>query len=280
MAPTSPPTFRRRRLGMALRRLREAQGRTQFDVAAAIGVNIDRISRAELGRTKVDVPLLRVLLDEYAVTDQDLRQTLEDMTRNIGARGWWHSYNSFLTLGFQDFLGLEGEAALTREWENLVPGRLQTEEYTRLLLAAGQGIVHPTREQIESRVAVRMGRQMKLRRPYEVVLGEAAVLNHIGDAEAMKRQIVHLREQSERDDINLRILPLSCGPHLGLDGAFTLFTFPDGGQLVSLEALLNSFYLEDEDSLRIYNAAFGQIHELALDEKQTQAFLERAAHAA
>ncbi|MFF2953167.1 DUF5753 domain-containing protein [Kitasatospora sp. NPDC057965] len=202
------------------------------------------------------------------------------MTRNISERGWWHSYASFLTLTFQDFLGLEGDAELMRSWETLVPGRLQTEEYTRLLLAAGQGIVHSTREHLESRVAVRMERQRKLNRPHEIVLSEAAVLGRIGDAGAMKRQIVHLREQSDRDDINLRILPLSCGPHLGLDGAFTIFTFPDGGQLVGLEALLNSFYLEDEDSLRTYNAAFDQIRDLALDEKQSKAFLERAAHTA
>ncbi|MFF7454999.1 helix-turn-helix domain-containing protein [Kitasatospora sp. NPDC008115] len=280
MAPTSPPTFRRRRLGTALRRLREAKKLTQQAVADAVGVNIDRISRAELGRTKIDVPLLRVLLDEYGVRDQGLRQTLEEMTRNISERGWWHSYASFLTLTFQDFLGLEGDAELMRSWETLVPGRLQTEEYTRLLLAAGQGIVHSTREHLESRVAVRMERQRKLNRPHEIVLSEAAVLGRIGDAGAMKRQITHLREQSDRDDIKLRILPLSCGPHLGLDGAFTIFTFPDGGQLVGLEALLNSFYLEDEDSLRTYNAAFDQIRDLALDEKQSKAFLERAAHTA
>ncbi|MFE7565200.1 helix-turn-helix domain-containing protein [Kitasatospora sp. NPDC057500] len=280
MAPTSPPTFRRRRLGSALRRLREAKKLTQQAVADAVGVNIDRISRAELGRTKIDVPLLRVLLDEYGVTDQGLRQTLEEMSRNISERGWWHSYASFLTLTFQDFLGLEGDAELMRSWETLVPGRLQTEEYTRLLLAAGQGIVHSTREHLESRVAVRMERQRKLNRPHEIVLSEAAVLGHIGEVEVMRRQIIHLREQSDRDDIDLRILPLSCGPHLGLDGAFTIFTFPDGGQLVGLEALLNSFYLEDEDSLRTYNAAFDQIRDLALDENQSKAFLERAAHAA
>jgi len=280
VAPTSPPTFRRRRLGMALRRLREGKKLTQQAVADSLGVNIDRISRAELGRTKVDVPLLRALLNEYEITDQGLRQTLEDMTRNISERGWWHSYASSLTLAFQDFLGLEGEATLTRSWQTLVPGRLQTEEYTRLLLAAGQGIVHPTPEQVETRVAVRMERQRKLRHPYEVILSESALRDHIGDAAAMRRQIVHLREQSERDEISLRIMPLSRGPHLGLDGPFTLFTFPDGGQLASLEALLNSFYLEDEESLRIYDLAFTQIRGLALDEEQSKAYLDRAALAA
>ncbi|MFB7375815.1 helix-turn-helix domain-containing protein [Kitasatospora purpeofusca] len=282
MAPTPPPTFRKRRLGQALRRLREQRGLTQQQVADALGIQIDRISRAELGRTKIDIPLLRALLTEYDVTDQGLRQTLEDMARNIGKRGWWHSYNSFLTLNFQDFLGLEGEAERTRTYQTLVPGRLQLEDYTRCLLEAGLGIVHPTREQLDSRVAVRLERQNRLHaHPYEVVLSESAVLdNHIGDPEVMRRQSAHLREQADRKEIELRILPRNRGPHLGLDGPFTLFDFPDGGRLVALEALLNSFYLEDEYSLATYTAAFNQIRDLALDIDESRAFLERAAHAA
>ncbi|WEH35570.1 helix-turn-helix transcriptional regulator [Streptomyces sp. AM 4-1-1] len=275
MAPTSPPTFRRRRLGGALRRMREEHGLTQQEVADRIGYRIDRVSRIETGRTKVDVPALRAMLDVYGVDDLALRAAMEDMARNVSQRGWWHSYASFLHLAFQDFLGLESDASELCLWESLlVPGLLQTEEYTRGLLAAGVGVVHSSSERIDKLVSVRLERQQVLEKanPLQLctVIGEAALRNPIGDTGVMRRQLEHILHVSRLENAHIQILPLDCGAHLGLDGTFALFEFPDGGRLASLESLVNSFYLEDDESVQAYSHAFQQIRESALGEEETR----------
>ncbi|MFE4515575.1 Scr1 family TA system antitoxin-like transcriptional regulator [Kitasatospora sp. NPDC056783] len=104
---------------------------------------------------------------------------------------------------------------VARTYQTLVPGRLQLEDCTRCLLEAGLGIVHPTREQLESRVAVRLGRQNRLHaHPYQVILGEKAVLDdHIGNPDVMRHQIAHLREQAE-----LETFPGQAGRHRRWNG--------------------------------------------------------------
>ncbi|MFJ8770659.1 helix-turn-helix domain-containing protein [Streptomyces microflavus] len=278
MAPTSPPTFRKRRLGGALRRMREELGLTQQEVADRIGYRIDRVSRMETGRTKVEVPALRAMLDVYGVDDPALRSAMEDMARNVSQRGWWHSYASFLHLAFQDFLGLESDASEICLWETLlIPGLLQTEDYTRRLLTAGTGVIHSTPERVEKLTSVRLERQKALDREdplnLRVVISEAALRNPIGDRVIMRKQLEHLVCMSEKSNVHIQVLPLGYGPHLGLDGAFTLFSFPDGGRLASLESLVNSFYLEDEDSVQAYLSAFGNIREGALSEDETRQLL-------
>jgi hypothetical protein len=204
------------------------------------------------------------------------------MARNVSQRGWWHSYASFLHLAFQDFLGLENDASHIQAWHTmLVPGLLQTEEYARALLKAGDGIVHTSADRIDKLVSVRMERKAALAKSpplqLSVLLSEATLRNTIGDTGTMQRQVEHLVNLSGKANISLRMLPLDRGPHLGLDGPFTLFTFPDGGRLASLEALVNSFYLEDERSVDLYAQAFNQISGLALSEADSVAYLEKQA---
>jgi hypothetical protein len=96
----------------------------------------------------------------------------------------------------------------------------------------------------------------------------------------IRGQIEHLIEASQLPNISFRVLPLDHGgPHLGLDGAFTLFDFPDGGQLANLESLVNSIYLEDTASLEAYSRAFEQISQRALDEDASRGYLDQMARA-
>lgn len=112
------------------------------------------------------------------------------------------------------------------------------------------------------------------------IISEAALHDTIGDAPAMRTQLRYLAETASEPNIDLRILPLSSGaPHVGLDGPFTLFTFADGAELASLETLVNSFYLEDAESVGTYSRAFEQLTTRALDHDTTRAHLEQMARA-
>ncbi|NUU22426.1 MAG: helix-turn-helix domain-containing protein [Streptomycetaceae bacterium] len=285
MAPISEPSVRRKRLGSALLALREAAKMTQEAAGEAIGKSKDTISRVESGKQKVDVPLLRTLLDVYKVDDASpLREALEAMTKNISARGWWHSYRSYLATAHQDFLGLESDAEGVREWEPLlVPGLLQHPAYTRALLAAGEGILHRDPEQLSNRVQVRMERKQVLDRPdfaLDVIVSAAALQTSAGSAGTMRDQLNYLLDQSERPNVQLRVMPPDAGFHLGMDGAFTIIEFPGGGRLITLDSMVNTMYLEDEATLDAYDAAFARMRKDALSVRASRDAIREFARAA
>ncbi|MQS17518.1 helix-turn-helix domain-containing protein [Streptomyces kaniharaensis] len=271
---TSDPTYRRARFGSVLRRLREQCQLTQGAAAAQAGVGVDKINRVELGRVALGVPLLRTLLDLYGVQDSDRRNAMEDMVVNLAKKSWWNTYSLHLPL--QDFLGLEQDAEAAWAWEPLlVHGRLQTERYAEALLASGDEVIPGGQDRVESMVAVRMHRQDVVTSALTVVLGAAALDTVVGGPDVMREQIAHLLTRKE---VELRILPVGR-PHVGLDGAFTILSFPDGGQLAAVESLVTTSYFDDPESLSLYGRAAKQLTDLALDPSASRAYLEERVRA-
>ena len=83
--------------------------------------------------------------------------------REANKRGWWHTYRDVLPDWFAAYLSLEQAALQIRAYEaQFVHGLLQTEEYARALLGAGNP--HAATEDTERRVALRMRRQELLTR--------------------------------------------------------------------------------------------------------------------
>jgi transcriptional regulator with XRE-family HTH domain len=266
---TSDATYRRARFGGGLRQLREQRKLTQRAVATAAGVGVDKINRVESGRVALDMELLRTLLDIYEVQDRALRAALEAMVENLSLPGWWQTYA--LAPALRDFLGLEQDASAVWAWEPLlVHGRLQTERYAEHLMLSGDDVVLGGKERVASMVTVRMKRQRAVTNRLTVILGAAALQTVVGGPDVMREQIAHLLT---RTDVELRILPLGR-PHVGLDGAFTLLDFPDGGRLAAVENLVTTAYIDDQDSLDVYGRAADQLTKLALDPSASRTLLE------
>ncbi|MBT8227854.1 MAG: helix-turn-helix domain-containing protein [Dactylosporangium sp.] len=78
----SSPTLRRRRLGLALRALREAAGRTGDEAGTAVERSGSWISRIETGRVGLRVRDLRDLYDFYGMTDASRLAELETLARD------------------------------------------------------------------------------------------------------------------------------------------------------------------------------------------------------
>ncbi|WP_030237232.1 helix-turn-helix domain-containing protein [Streptomyces sp. NRRL S-350] len=281
MATTSSEQdYRRMRVGGILRRLREQCGMTLEVASAAAGIKIDRLSRLERGAVRIDVPVVRALLDVYGVDDRKVRAALEETVRSLTAPTWWQSYARSLHIALKNLLGLEETAGSVWTWQPLlIPGRLQAEEYSRALLHAGVGIVHDGIEQAETLVQVRQERQRRVTTPLTAVIGEAALRTPVGGAEVMRTQIRHLLAQ-DPDLVTLLVLPSERGAHVGLDSAFSVLDFPDGARVATIETLATTLYLDDEASLDTYAKAMAQITDLALDPSATRKFLEQLVRAA
>jgi len=276
MPPTPSPTARGRRLRHELRRLREEAGLTHAEVASRLEWSASKVSRIETGQSRVQTGDVRDLLDIYGVTDDATCEALVQLAREARRRGWWTSYTD--VLGSGTYVGLEAEAATLHTFESqFIPGLLQTEDYARAIIRAGQ--VRPDPETLERRLAARMARQEILSRsdPPEIwaVLDEPVVSRPVGGPDVMRQQLRHLIDLSARPKtpLTLQVLPLSAGAHHGMNGPFVILTFhsPTDPPMVYLETATDGLYIEEPSDIERYTLMFSHLVARALgpDESRT-----------
>ena len=119
-------TARKVRLGVELRRLRDAAGLTGREAATSLGVSSAQINQIESALSGVSEKRLRRLAAIYACTDEELIAALVAMATDR-TRGWWEEYRGSLPTPFLDLAELEHHATSLREVQFLyIPGPLQT----------------------------------------------------------------------------------------------------------------------------------------------------------
>ncbi|UED85600.1 Scr1 family TA system antitoxin-like transcriptional regulator [Streptomyces profundus] len=228
----SSPTARRRRLGSELRNLRRNAGKSLDDAAEVLDCHRSRVSRIETGHLPVKRRDLEDLFNLYSVTDTQIRETLQAMARQLNQPNWWAEYG--LDPTYENLLGLESESNYIRSFQSiLIPGLLQTNEYTRAVIRANPALV--TDEAVEKLLQVRTERKLILTRDEEpirfwAIIGEAALRTPVGGAEVMRAQVDQLLSMTERPNITVQVLPYQAGAHAGLSGPFIIFQFPLPGE--------------------------------------------------
>ncbi|WP_328416109.1 helix-turn-helix domain-containing protein [Streptomyces violaceus] len=267
------PAVRRRKLGAELRALRTSAGLTSGEAARLVGWHQSKVSRIETGTSGVKPADVRLLLDAYGVADSQLRELLLVLAESDDGGGrhhWWHAYRGVLPPTYRDFISLESQATAMRTLETtVVPGLLQTPEYARAVTkAAVEGL---SEDRLDTLVEVRLARQDVLRGdpPLELsaVLDEAVLRREVGGAGVMARQLERLVEAARLPQVRLQVLPFAAGAHIGVTGPFVIFSFSITSDLnvVVLDHLTSSLYLERKEDLQAYTEAFNalQIHALS-----------------
>ncbi|WP_037672573.1 helix-turn-helix transcriptional regulator [Streptomyces griseus] len=269
------PAVRRRKLGAELRALRAQSGLTSGEAARLVGWHQSKVSRVETGTSGVKPADVRLLLDAYGVTDRQLRELMLALAGSDGVGGhhWWHAYRGVLPPTYRDFISLESQAGAMRTLEtSVVPGLLQTAEYARAVTrAAVEGVDD---DRLDTLVEVRLARQVVLSAdpPLELsaVLDEGVLRREVGGPGVMARQLEHLVEAARSPQVRLQVLPFTAGAHIGITGPFVIFSFPSTSDLdvVVLDHLTSSLYLERKEDLRAYSEAFNtlQVHALSPEE--------------
>lgn len=98
MADADNPVVVHHRLRAELRRLREAAGLTQKEVADVHDWSATKVIRMEAGTNKIGVSDLRLLLAHYNVTGQEKVSELVGMARATKQRMWRDKYRAHITL--------------------------------------------------------------------------------------------------------------------------------------------------------------------------------------
>ncbi|GHH31086.1 helix-turn-helix domain-containing protein [Streptomyces rubradiris] len=267
------PAVRRRKLGAELRTLRTGAGLTSGEAARLVGWHQSKVSRIETGASGVKPADLRLLLDAYGVRDRHLRELLLILAgseETSGRHRWWHAYRGVLPPTYRDFISLESQASAMRTLETtVVPGLLQTAEYARAVTRAA--VKDLDEDRLDTLVEVRLARQDVLRSDppltLSAVLDEAVLRREVGGPGVMARQRRRLMEAARLPQVRLQVLPFTAGAHIGLTGPFVIFSFPSTSDLdvVVLDQLTSSLYLERKEDLMAYSEAFNtlQFHALS-----------------
>ncbi|MET7369190.1 helix-turn-helix transcriptional regulator [Streptomyces sp. NPDC005566] len=270
------PAVRRRKLGEELRSLRHTTGLTSREAARLLGWHQSKVSRIETGASGVTPRDVTRLLDAYDVDDVHLRSLLEVLAGSAGGggTGWWHAYRGLIPPQYRDFISLESQAGAARTLEtSVVPGLLQTAGYARAVTRSSLDGLPPG--QLDSLVEVRLARQGVLyaQRPLQlsVVLDEAVLRRGVGGPQVMREQLDHLAHTAQLPHVQLQLLPFEAGSYIGLTGPFVIFSFPNISDLdvVVLDHLTSSLYLERREDLEAYSSAFRTMQAHALSPERS-----------
>jgi transcriptional regulator with XRE-family HTH domain len=259
-------TVQQRRLARILRSLREGAGLTIEQVAEELDVSPSTISRIETAQVGVRSLDVKALLAIYEVTETRHAELLE-LARKSRQQPWWYEYRE---VPAASLVGYEFDATSVRQYVAMVlPGLLQTREYASAVLRA---IRHDaTRAEIEQRLELRMHRQDLLNQAGApdlwIILDEATLHRPIGGPAVMRKQLQRLIDVSALPKITLQVLPFSAGPHAGLDGDFTIYSFSDPADpdLVFIENSGGDLYLEDTVRTERYRQIFSHLQAAALN---------------
>ncbi|MFE1912622.1 helix-turn-helix domain-containing protein [Streptomyces anandii] len=280
MATRSTPTERQKRLGAELRKMRVAAEVTTEHAAGLLGIERTRLSNMESGIRPFSAERVRTLVDSYGCTDEAYVEALVDMAGSA-ARGWWDQYRGTLPQRLLDVAELEWYSVALRTMQTVhVPGLLQLSGYARAVFDSA--LPPLPKAEVELRVAQRVQRQRVLEREkpvdYIAYVHELALRMQFGGRRTTREQLQHLCEMSERDNVDVRVLPVEAGAFPGA-GHAVLYAHGAVAQLdtVQLDSAHGGEFTHAEAQLTKYRAHLDWWHAKSLDSQASRDFMQEIA---
>ncbi|NSC21632.1 helix-turn-helix domain-containing protein [Streptomyces albus subsp. chlorinus] len=273
------PTMRGRRLGSALRQYRLAAKLDQEHAAEALGCSTAKISRIESGANCARVAEVRYLLDLYEVKDRTTRSQLERLARSATKRGWWVNQPVPVPDKLGDYLALESDVTFIRTWQTaLVPGLLQTAEYTRALTTANPAIEDEA--EVDLVVSVRQERRKQFLASgarLAAVIWEPALTSSMSSPKTHRAQLLDLLWLQQQPLITLQVLPLNEWAAATNAPPFVMLSY-DGEwapSAVVQDTHQESVVLEDDHLTALYGHTFDTLRSAALTPEQSRDFIQK-----
>jgi transcriptional regulator with XRE-family HTH domain len=256
-----------RKFGAAVRQRRTQAGFSQQQLADMIPISQSAISDIELGKTHAK-RAQAARIDEVLTSAGRLLSSWESQYDGYQAPEW-----------IRELSLLESRATEIRDYHPLVvPGLLQTEDYARATIRAGNRAA--TEPQVEALVASRLERQGILRAEspprYLAVVDEAVFRRPTGGLTVMAAQIDHLLSTAESERIEILVVPLeTTRSHPGLDGAFRLIRVPELGEILWFETRVSGGPVEDAAAVAEHATCFADLLGVALPTDSSYSLLRK-----
>ncbi|MFI2409807.1 helix-turn-helix domain-containing protein [Streptomyces sp. NPDC018947] len=247
--------------GFELRRYREAAGLTQRQLGEIVNYTGSLVGQIETAR-KLPTPEFSERVDAALGTGGLLSRLVTLVMR------------SQLPAWFQQVAELEVRAVEICTFQtHMVHGLLQTDAYVRGVLGALD------KSDLDDRTAVRLARQRIFEKEeppvFWAILSEAALLQGIGDGEAMRGQLAHLLSFESDPRINIQVLPFSAGAHAGLQGSFNLYRFASDPSIVYTEGYGTGHPTANPDTVRDCSLRYDHLRAAALPLKDSAELIRR-----
>lgn len=248
--------------GSELRRLRDEQGITQEQIAAAIHVSKSLVSQIENAKRTPSRKFTEDVEEILKLNGELLR--LWPLVTKAANPTW-----------FRQWPKIEGDAHNLRTWQPLVvPGLLQTREYARVILQGQPGV---TEDQVEEALEARIARQTIFDRAdppmYSAIIDEGVLNRPIGGHEVMREQIEYLIKVLSHPCITVQLVPMGSVPTIGLLGGFVIAQVPHGPDAVYLDSAADGEVTDREITVRTVSVRYDSIRSFARPVTETEAAL-------
>jgi transcriptional regulator with XRE-family HTH domain len=256
--------------GARLRSVREARGWTQDTLAEKTGYSSKHISAVETARRVSTLRFARAV--DAAL---GLHGTPDSFDRE-----WREMHQGSHLEGFPEYVDYEGRAVEIRLYEvGVVPGLLQTPEYTATLVDSDVRRGAITSEQAAERLALVSERQAALaRKPPPmvfVVLDESCLLWPVGGPGVMDAQFRSLVQFAALPNSVLQVAPFTLGVRRPFNYPITVLTLPDRS-IMSYAESTQQGHLERESTFVLpMLTAYHQLQAEALSQADSVAMIEQ-----
>jgi transcriptional regulator with XRE-family HTH domain len=249
-----------------LRDARHQAGLSSDELGVKVGYSGALVRAVESGN-RVPQPDLARLLDEW-FGYPGIFAKMEERLRDLP-----------FPVSYRPFVPHEKAARVLRVFEPaLVTGLLQTAEYARAVLAVRP---HTSGDEVENLLAARLARQEILAREdpplVYLVMDEAALHRQAGSREVMRAQLAHLAEASGLVNVTVQVIPFTVGPHIGLQGGFTLAEAPDRAVIVFVDNIADGQVSETGDTVAQVTQRFDALRAEALPKKASRDLIMKVA---
>ncbi|OZM72386.1 hypothetical protein CFN78_15485 [Amycolatopsis antarctica] len=277
-------TFERRQLGLTMRRLRDAAGKTQSVAAEAIGKARSRVVQLEDGTATASEADLTTLLDLYGVADETERATVVDLGAQARRRERRGPHYDVLPDSYLRLADLESSATEINCLEQgIIPGLLQSPYYLRAVFGEAEGVLWKRGgKEITERIEFREHRQARIweasKQPImRYVITEDALRANMGSPEVMHQQLTHLLKlMEEHPSLTIRVLETTMYGNPLRGTSLTVFAFATRGAPIgyATAAFSPSAYFDDEDEVAGMLRVFHHIWERSLSRIDSQMMIE------
>ncbi|MFD0691333.1 helix-turn-helix domain-containing protein [Actinomadura fibrosa] len=243
--------------GAEIKRLRNAAGLSQAQLAKMTNVTRSYITQVETGHTRCRRDFA-VRLDRSFRSGTTVVEAWEELLEAIKVL----HYPDF----FMSFPRAEASAVMLRAYEErVIYGLFQTEAYIRALL--------DDEEAIKGRLKRQEILDNEPRPTISVVMDETVLYRQVGTKSVMREQLEHLIELSKRDWINIQIVPIRYIRNLWT--SFAIATQADQRQVVYTDKAYGGETSTQARDIEIVSNTFVTLQAEALNAIDTRALIRK-----
>lgn len=254
------------RFGVELRRQRERAGISQTELAKKLLTSQTSVSDFELGKKR---PKREVAaeLDGALTAEGAVLAAWDSVFREYEPPEWYRKLPE-----------LETRATEIQEYHPLlVPGLLQTDDYARASIKAGNSLARA--DYVRAKVRERADRQRLLDTEdppmFRAVIDETVLRRRLGDDEIMRGQLDHLVEVSYRDALEVLVVPADTLDHPGLDSGFILLRVEETGVLLYQETRAGGGIVPEREKVDRHVSLMAELRGVALPPRESRRLIEK-----